>query len=236
MNQLLFIAFISWLAGITAFIGGFCAKTERFTETETKREIIHGIVAFGGGILIAAVAFSLAPEGIAVLPTSVLALTFCTGGLVFCVLDAIISKRAGSLAQLMAMLLDFIPEAIALGAMFGHSKSSGILLALFIASQNLPEGFNSYRETVTIGITSRASLLSLLMISLLGPIAACIGFLFLRDQATVTACIMSGAGGGILYLVFQDIAPQSKMRRHWTPPLGAVFGFVVGMIGKQLLG
>ena len=44
------------------------------------------------------------------------------------------------------------------------------------------------------------------------------------------------AAGGILYLIFQDIAPQSKMRRHWMPPLGAVLGFVVGMIGKQLIG
>jgi len=47
---------------------------------------------------------------------------------------------------------------------------------------------------------------------------------------------LSTAGGGILYLVFQDIAPQSKMRRHWAPPLGAVLGFAVGMVGKQVLG
>jgi peptidoglycan/LPS O-acetylase OafA/YrhL len=44
------------------------------------------------------------------------------------------------------------------------------------------------------------------------------------------------ASGGILYLIFQDIAPQSKMRRHWTPPIGAVLGFVVGMLGKKLIG
>lgn len=43
-------------------------------------------------------------------------------------------------------------------------------------------------------------------------------------------------GGGILYLVFQNIAPQARMRRHWTPPLGAVLGFAVGLLGEQLLG
>jgi ZIP family zinc transporter len=46
---------------------------------------------------------------------------------------------------------------------------------------------------------------------------------------------MSFAAGGILYLVFQDIAPQSKMQRHWAPPLGAVLGFAVGMVSNQLL-
>jgi ZIP family zinc transporter len=58
----------------------------------------------------------------------------------------------------------------------------------------------------------------------------------LQDLPMITASIMSFAGGGILYLVFQDIAPQSKMERYWLPALGAVLGFVVGMLGKQLLG
>ena len=32
-------------------------------------------------------------------------------------------------------------------------------------------------------------------------------------------------------------APMGQlMRRHWTPTLGAVLGFVVGMVGKQVLG
>jgi ZIP family zinc transporter len=151
-------------------------------------------------------------------------------------LDAVISKSRGSKAQFMAMLLDFVPEAMALGAVFGHSHKTGTLLALFIGAQNLPEGFNAYRENMLAGATPKASLLTLLAVSLLGPVSACAGYLFLRDQQILTACIMSAAGGGILYLVFQDIAPQSTMRRHWTPPLGAVLGFVVGMIGKQVLG
>ncbi len=117
-----------------------------------------------------------------------------------------------------------------------RSESTGILLALFIGAQNLPEGFNSYRESTAGGTTAKASLFTLLAVSLLGPISACCGYLFLGDHPTLTACIMSAAAGGILYLVFQDIAPQSKLRRHWTPPLGAVLGFTVGMIGKQLLG
>ena len=236
MSQLLVIALVSWLAGIAAFIGGFFAKIEGSSETEAKREVIHGIVAFGGGILLAAVAFALVPEGMAVLSVGGLALSFCAGGLIFCAMDAGISRGGGSRAQFMAMLLDFIPEAIALGALFAQSKSTGMLLALFIGAQNLPEGFNAHRETVAAGATERNSLIALLAISLLGPLAACSGFLFLRHQPTLTACIMSAAGGGILYLVFQDIAPQSKLKRHWTPPLGAVFGFVVGMIGKKLLG
>ena len=42
------------------------------------------------------------------------------------------------------------------------------------------------------------------------------------------------ASGGILYSVFQDIAPQVPLQRHWAPPLGAVAGFLLGMIGQLL--
>jgi ZIP family zinc transporter len=47
---------------------------------------------------------------------------------------------------------------------------------------------------------------------------------------------MLAAAGGILYLTFQDIAPQAKLDCDWGPPLGAVLGFLVGMVGHQLLG
>jgi zinc transporter, ZIP family len=236
MSQLAIVAIMSWLAGIAAFIGGVLARLEGTAETEGKREFVHGIVAFGGGILVAAVAFALAPKGMTDLSPVGLASTFCLGGVAFCYLDARLSKRGGSKAQFMAMLMDFVPEAIALGALFGHDHRTGILLALFIGAQNLPEGFNAYRESVAGRVSPRAALMGLLAISLLGPAAGCIGYLFLQSRPVLTASMMSFAGGGILYLIFQDIAPQSTMKRHWVPPLGAVLGFVIGMIGKQLLG
>lgn len=236
MNELAIIVVVSWLAGVAAFIGGVVARFEGTAETETKREMIHGVIAFGGGILVAAVAFALAPQAIETLGPVTLAITFFLGGVVFCVFDAALSRRGGSKAQLMAMLMDFLPEALSLGAVFGHDRRLGVLLAAFIGAQNLPEGFNSFREIVAAGARPRTALAALFGISLLGPTAACIGLFFLQDQAKLTAGIMSLAAGGILYLIFQDIAPQARMRRHWTPPLGAVLGFVVGMIGKKMIG
>lgn len=236
MSQVATIIVTSWLAGVAAFVGGVLARLEGTAETEVKSEVVHGVVAFGGGILVAAVAFALTPEAIAIPAPVALAATFCAGGVAFCMLDALLSKHGGTKAQFMAMLMDFLPEAISLGAVFGHNHRLGVLLAAFIGAQNLPEGFNAFREMVASGARPRTTLAVLLAVSLLGPIAACMGYLFLQEQPRLTASIMSFAAGGILYLVFQDIAPQSTMRRHWAPPLGAVLGFVVGMIGKQLIG
>ena len=228
--------FAAWLAGLAAFVGGLVALWEGSAETEGKREFVHGVVAFGGGILVAAVAFALTPLGMEYLHPATLALVFVAGGGVFCVLDYWLSRRGGTHAQVMAMMLDFVPEAIAMGAVFAHDARLGLLLALFIGAQNLPEGFNAFRESCKAGSRPRVALWSLLAVSLLGPAGALAGYTLLHDQLALTAALMAFAAGGILYLVFQDIAPQARMRRHWTPTLGAVLGFVVGMVGKQVLG
>lgn len=235
MSQLTIIIIASWLAGLAAFGGGVIAWATDGANTDTKREVTHGIIAFGGGILIAAVAFALLPKAMVALSPVGLGATFCAGGLLFCVLDAHLSRSGDSKAQFLAMLMDFLPEALALGAVFGQDHRLGVLLAAFIGAQNLPEGFNAFREMTNVGIRSRVALMTLLAVSLLGPVAACTGYFFLQNQAKVTASIMTFAGGGIMYLIFQDIAPQSKIRKHWIPALGAVLGFAVGMIGKQLV-
>jgi hypothetical protein len=121
MSHIVIIVLASWLAGFAAFMGGMLARIEGTAETTAKREIVHGVVAFGGGILVAAVAFALVPEGMAALTPVTLATTFLVGGLAFCFLDAQLSKQGGTKAQFMAMLMDFLPEAISLGAVFGHN-------------------------------------------------------------------------------------------------------------------
>lgn len=230
------ILLASWIAGLAAFAGGLLARHENFPESEGKREFVHGMVAFGGGILVAAVAFALVPEGLKSLSPASLFTAFCAGGVAFCATDAWLSSHGGSKAQFLAMLVDFIPEALSLGSVFSQNRRLGILLAAFIGAQNLPEGFNSFREVRAAGVKPRDVLKTLVIVSFLGPVAACAGFFILQGSDKLTAGIMSFAAGGILYLVFQDIAPQARMRRHWKPPLGAVLGFAVGMIGKQLIG
>jgi len=236
MSPLVIILIASWLAGLASFLGGALAQLERSPRSEAKQEFIHFMTAMGGGVLLAAVAFALMPTGIELLNPWLLSLAFLAGGICFCYLDVTFAKTGGTKAQFMAMLVDFIPEAISLGAVFSHDRRLGFLLAAFIGAQNLPEGFNSFRELVKSGTKPRSALLKLLIVSLCGPIAAAAGYFLLQDQPELTAGIMTFASGGILYLVFQDIAPQAKLRRHWTPTLGAVLGFLIGAIGKQLCG
>jgi ZIP family zinc transporter len=237
MNELFIILFFSWIAGFAAFIGGLFAFLEDHAEDGDKKDaLLHSIMAFSGGVLISAVAFTLAPTAIDALSHGQLVTSFCAGGIVFCVMDMLIEKYNKSEDQFIAMLTDFIPEVLALGAVFTSNPKLGILLALFIGLQNLPEGFNSFTEVMKAEQSSAGKVFrTFFAVSLLGPLAAGIGYFFFQNHDILTGQIMSFAGGGILYVVFQDIAPISTMQKHKTLSLGAVMGFVLGMLAKQYL-
>jgi zinc transporter, ZIP family len=233
--QVLVILLLAWVAGLAAAFGGLLARFENSPDSEAKDGFNRAVVAFGGGILIAAIAFALAPEGMRYLHPAWLACVFAAGGVMFCAIDVKLSRTGGSRAQLLAMMMDFVPEAISLGAVFAHNHQLGMTLALFIAAQNVPEGFNAYRELIQAGKRQGQALLLLLFLSVFGPLSAGTGYLFLQDRETITASIMCFAAGGILYLLFHDIAPASVRTGHWKAPIGAVLGFVVGMVGTLLI-
>lgn len=226
----------TWLAGLLAYLGGLLACQIPDKQSITSRLVIRGTMAFGGGLLVAAIAFALTPVGLEVLRPGPLVVLFCAGGLTFCLLDISLARQGGSRAQFLAMMMDFVPEAISLGAVFGQKPQLGMLLALFIGAQNLPEGFNAFRELTAMGKTARSALGALLLASLAGPVSGALGYYLLAGRPRIMAAIMTFASGGILYLIFQDIAPTSKLRHRWGPALGAVLGFSLGLLGTKLLG
>lgn len=237
MNKIIEITVYSLFAGITIFLGGLLARLfERYCKKTISSYILHWSVAFGGGILIAAVAFVLTPKGIEIFPIRYFTFIFLAGAFAFFFLDKSIEEKGGVLAQTMAMLMDFIPEAIALGAVFAHNYRLGILLAFFIGLQNLPESFNAYFDLRKSNHSPKNILTIFFVLSFVGIFCALAGSYFLTEQTEPAAAIMLFSGGGILYLIFQDIAPLSKMKKHWEPALGAILGFLVGMIGTKLLG
>ena len=218
-------------------LGAFIARIEHLHPAWLETELRHSVIAFGGGVLFAAIALVLVPEGMAKLSTAASLATFGAGGLFFFAVDRVIEQRGGTGAQLLAMLLDFVPESLALGALLATRQSVGLLLAGFIALQNFPEGFNAYRELMAAGqVRARTVLVSFCILVALGPLAATAGYVWLRDLHEPLGVVMLFAAGGIFYLIFEDIAPQAKLEYHWAPPLGAVAGFMLGMLGDALVG
>lgn len=234
MDHTLTIALYASAAGLPIVLGGIVSSLVENIRFRHKKALNHWVIAFGGGALLSAIAFALVPHSRSELSLWPMTGTFLAGTICFMLVDMRIAQSGTSLSQVLAMMMDSVPEAMALGASFAHNRAFGLSLAIFIGLQNFPEGYNSYLELSKR--KSRSQTLILLgILALVDIFAALGGAFFLTDHPLFIAYIMIFAAGGILYLIFQDIAPLSKARKTWVPATGASFGFILGMIGEQLI-
>lgn len=236
MNVFWVLLLLTLAAGLAMPLGAVIANISRIANREVEAQFVHFVLAFGGGALLSAVALVLVPEGIAKLSPLVACGCFLLGGLIFMTIDIILVRTSTPASQMLAMIVDFVPESIALGAALAIGNSSAYLLATLIALQNIPEGFNAYNELIKSSAHSSQKIILLFtMMAFLGPLAALGGYYWMFAHEQVLAATVLIAAGGILYSVFQDIAPNVKLENHWAPPMGAVSGFMLGMLGAALI-
>jgi ZIP family zinc transporter len=185
--------------------------------------------------MLSALALVLIPKGMEQLELLPIVFSFLLGAISFMIVNQYLANKGGKTATLLAMLMDFIPESIALGAVFAIEPDMALLLAVFIGLQNLPEAFNSFRDLIQSGFTLHKTLIMFFCLSFFGIAGALIGHYFLRDYPDLTAHLMIFASGGILYLLIQNIIPESKLEKNYLTSLGAILGFLVGIIGDKII-
>ncbi|TXS95447.1 divalent cation transporter [Parahaliea maris] len=229
MTDLAYISLLTFAAGLCMPLGGAVARIERVRPRWLENEFRHFMIALGGGLLLGGVFEVLLPEGMARFDSQPLGvLVFALGGFAFFAIERTLGLRHRQNPQLMGMLLDYLPESLALGALAVSNPSTALLLALVIGAQNIPEGFNAYRELdKERSHRSRGILAFMLLLTPIGPIAAVAAHFLIRDEGVIIGSIMLMSAGGIMYIIFQDIAPQSRLKNHWAPPLGAILGFAL---------
>lgn len=238
MNEVAYILLLTFAAGLCMPLGGLIASVEHIGPDWLEMEFRHFSIAFGGGLLLGGVFEVLLPQGMAKFghPAAGVAV-FMAGGVLFFVLERAMALRRREAPQLVGMLVDYVPESIALGGLVATDPSLALVLAVVIGLQNVPEGFNAYRELVATPAAAPGKVLwFMFLLTPIGPVAGLAAHAFLDAQSATLGAIMLLASGGIMYLMFQEIAPRSRLRNHWAPPLGAVAGFAATLLTALWLG
>ncbi|HUR25661.1 MAG TPA: divalent cation transporter [Candidatus Thermoplasmatota archaeon] len=233
---LLEVVGLTLLAALALPAGGLAAWRIRATPGAAAQSGLRTVVAVGGGLLFAAVALVLVPEGLAALPLAPALACLLGGAGLMLLLDRALAHRGDSASQVTASALDSVPESLGLGAAFAAGGHVGPVLVVLVALQNLPEGFNGFRELRSSGVGRGKALAVLASASLLDPFAAAAGYLWLGAYPALVAGLFLAAAGGILYLLVQDIAPLAHKDGHWAPALGAVAGFALGIAAQAVVG
>lgn len=223
------------------------------------------LLGFAAGVMIAASVWSLlipALEmaqdrgGVAWVPA---AIGFLVGILFLLALDSLIphlhlnsNKPEGMKAKLknttmlvLAVTLHNIPEGMAVGVVFagmlagnaGITLAGAFALAIGIAIQNFPEGAIISMPLKNEGMSKSKAFLYGTLSGVVEPIAAAFTVVLTSVVVPILPYLLSFAAGAMIYVVVEELIPESQQGEHSNiGTIGVAMGFVLMMILDVALG
>jgi zinc transporter, ZIP family len=208
-----------------------------------KLRVIGLIMAFGGGVLISAVAFDLVEEASDKSSgQGAVAWGLFIGCGVFFGGDLLISRMGGGdrkdadgdqegdspLAIVLGTVLDGIPESMVIGLTIfeGGAVGAAYLAAVFIS--NLPESISSTSGLVSSGWKRSKILWMWVGITLVSAVASVAGYGLFQDSSPATvAFVLAFAAGAILTMLAETMMPEAY--EHGGKLVGVIttLGFAV---------
>ena len=144
-----------------------------------------------------------------------------------------------------AVTLHNIPEGMAVGVTFagamlgntGMTISGAIALAVGIAIQNFPEGAIVSMPLKGEGASKGKAFLYGSLSGIVEPIAAIITIVLTNAIVPVLPYILAFAAGAMIYVVVEELIPESQAGDHSNiGTIGVAIGFVIMMILDVALG
>ena len=155
------------------------------------------------------------------------------------------SKLGRSSMLVLAVTLHNIPEGMAVGVVaagaltgeIGISMAGALALAIGLAIQNVPEGAIISLPLRSAG-NSRARAFGYGALSgIVEPIAAVLTILFIEHLIGIFPYMLAFAAGAMIYVVVEELIPQSHNGSHSNAPtLAFAIGFALMMVLDVALG
>lgn len=232
---------------------------------EMNKKVEKLLLGFASGVMIAASIWSLIIPAIdmtksqgkvAWIPAAV---GFMLGIVFLLVLDSIIphlhletnkpeglkSRFKKTTMMVLAVTLHNIPEGMAVGVVFAGllaqnteiTLTAAIALSIGIAIQNFPEGAIISMPLKEEGVSKLKAFLYGTLSGMVEPIAAVITILLTGTITAILPYILSFAAGAMIYVVVEELIPESQAGEHSNiGTIGVAIGFVIMMILDVALG
>jgi ZIP family zinc transporter len=219
------------------------------------RRIVAGVMAFGGGVLISALAFELMEQAYESGGLLATAIGFLSGATMFTAANWFLSgtgakhrKRSGSkqpseadhpgsgLALAAGALLDGVPESIVIGVSVIGGGTVGAVTVLAVFLSNVPEGLSSAAGMKQAGRSARFIFGVWAGIAVISSIAALIGYAMASRLAPEwIAAVTAFAAGAILAMLADTMIPEAFEEAHDFTGLITVVGFLSAFVLSRVL-
>jgi len=235
------------------------AATVFFMKGEMKPALQKALLGFASGVMIAASVWSLLIPAIEMAKSSggaawVPAVTgFLLGMGFLLLLDVLIphlhlnsdkpeGPRRGlgkALMLVLAVTLHNIPEGMAVGVVLAGMLSGSetittagaFALAAGIAIQNFPEGAIISMPLLGTGITRSRAFLYGFLSGAVEPVGAVVTILLTSLVTPVLPYILAFAAGSMIYVVVEELIPESQSGEHTNiGTIGVALGFALMML------
>lgn len=132
-----------------------------------------------------------------------------------------------TLLFVMAIALHKLPEGLATGVSFNGDQGNAFAVALTIALQNVPEGMVVVTPLIVAGVRWRNTVFIAVGVALLEVIGVFAGY-FIGDISSVLLPFMlATAGGAMLYVISDEMIPETHSHGFQKP---ATFALVAGVV------
>ena len=242
-------AFIFGLvAGLALLLGAVVGL-----KVKPSQAVTAVIMAFGSGVLIAALTFELIDEAFragGIVPVSV---GFLAGASSFVIADWLLEKKGGhsrkrlkgerssfdgdaqGLAIAFGALLDGIPESVMIGVGLLAGTGAGLLMFAAVFLSNVPEGISG-----VAGLSKTDKSKTFIMGIWVGIAVACAcaslaGYKYLANASGATLAVVSSlAAGSILAMISDTMIPEAFEDGGVFVAMSTVVGFLAAFIIAKL--
>lgn len=159
--------------------------------------------------------------------------------------EGIKSKLKKTTMMVFAVTLHNIPEGMAVGVAFagaiigntGITLAGALALAIGIAIQNFPEGAIISMPLKSEGMSKSKAFIYGTLSGIVEPIGAIFTILITNAVVPVLPYLLSFAAGAMIYVVVEELIPESQAGEHSNiGTVGVAIGFVIMMILDVALG
>ena len=201
------------------------------------KRVVGVLAGFGAGAMIAAIAFTLVPEGLADIAGWEFALWMLIGVVIFLVGDAVVDRRfgtegaGGSMGIVVGSVVDGVPESLIFGIQIGAgiTVSPSFLAAVFVS--NIPQAIAPSADLRASG-WSAARLARLWGVVVLAcGLAAALGYLGTQASSEVLGDRAAAvAAGGLLAMLTNSLMPFAFERGGALAGAATAVGFLLPVL------